>query len=35
MGYCPQGLLDMGKANKLLKECKGLVDTQNLTMKNI
>jgi hypothetical protein len=25
----------MSKANKLLKECKGLVDTQTLTMKNI
>lgn len=25
----------MSKANKLLKECKGLVDNQSLTMKNI
>jgi hypothetical protein len=35
LGYCPQGLMDMSKANKLVKECKGLIDPQNLTMKNV
>lgn len=35
MSYCPQGLLDMGKAFKMVKECPGLIHPPQLTMKTV
>lgn len=35
MSYCPQSLLDMGKAFKMVKECPGLLEPPQLTMKTV
>lgn len=35
MSYCPQGLMDMGKTFKMIKECPGLIQAPQLTMKTV